>query len=364
MDNQNNKQLNFTVGPVMTYQEVLDIGAQDVPYFRNQSFSNVMLENEKIIKQLLKAEDTTKVVVLTGSGTLAMEASITNFCEKDDHLLIVNGGGFGKRFAELADCFGIKHSEINVGFGKVVTKEMLDEYQAKIDAGTRFTHLYVNLDETSTGTLYDLKLLSDFAKKNNLLFVVDAISAFLADEIDLSKTPIDVLITSSQKALALPPGISMLVLSEKAINKKTDIPVYYASVKMALDNSWRGQTPFTPAVQIILQLNARLKECIKNDTVAQTKKISAIIRNRMKELGFKEVSENTSNAVTAFYMIEGYSAKDMFKYLEDKHNIWICPNGGDIADTVFRIGNIGNITEEDIERLMSGIVEFLNTYEK
>ena len=277
------KKLNLTLGPVMAWPEILDIGAQDVPYFRNQMFSDIMLENESMIKRILRTPDNYRCVVLTGSGTHGMEASITNFAQKDDHLLIIVGGKFGGRFSEIADCFGIQHTEINVGFGKVVTKEMLDEYQAKIDSGTKFTHLYVNLDETSTGTLYDLKMLSEFAKKNNLLFVVDAISAFLADEIDLSKTPIDVLIISSQKALALPPGISMLVLSEKAINKKTDIPVYYASVKMALDNSWRGQTPFTPAVQIILQLNARLKECIKNDTVTQTKKISAIIRNRMKE---------------------------------------------------------------------------------
>lgn len=352
------KKLNFTLGPVMAWPEILKIGAQDVPYFRNQMFSDIMLENESIIKRILKTPDNYKVVVLTGSGTLGMDASITNFCEKNDHLLIVVGGKFGGRFAEIADCFDIQHTDIKLEFGKTLTQERLDEYQSKIDAGTKFTHLYVNLDETESGTLYDIKMLSEFAKKNNLFFVVDAISAFLADEINYQKIDIDVMITSSPKGLALPPGLAILVLSEKAINKKSDIPVFYGNIREELNNSWRGQTAYTPAVQTIFQLNAMLHIAEKENLVQRCAKISKQIRGRMTSLGFKEVSNNPSNAVTAFYMVEGYSARDLFLYLEEK-NIWICPNGGDLADKVFRIGNIGYIVQEDIDVLINNIQQFL-----
>ena len=357
------KKLNFTLGPVMAWPEILEIGAQDVPYFRNQMFSDIMLENESIIKRILRTPDNYRCVVLTGSGTHGMEASITNFAQKDDHLLIIVGGKFGGRFSEIADCFGIQHTDIKLEFGKTLTQERLDEYQAKIDLGAKFTHLYVNLDETESGTLYDLKMLSEFAKKNNLFFVVDAISSFLADEINYEEINIDVMVTSSPKGLALPPGLAILVLSEKAIHKETDIPVFYGNIKEELNNSWRGQTAYTPAVQIILQLNKMLKIAEKENLVQRCAKISKQIRGRMTSLGFKEVSNNPSNAVTAFYMVEGYSARDMFKYLEQK-NIWICPNGGEMADKVFRIGNIGYILQEDIDILIKNIEEFLVEFKK
>ena len=123
--------LNFTVGPVMSSEEVLKIGGEQTPYFRNDEFSKVMLENEELMKEFTYAGDDSRVVFITGSGTAAMEATVMNVFNESDKLLIVNGGGFGQRFVDLCKLHNISHDEIKLEFGCDVTKEILDSYSDK-----------------------------------------------------------------------------------------------------------------------------------------------------------------------------------------------------------------------------------------
>lgn len=347
--------LNFTIGPVMSNKKVLEIGAEQTPYFRTSEFSNLMFENEKLIKKFLNTTNDSKVIFITGSGTASMEATVTNVFTKKDKILIINGGGFGQRFVDLCKLHKINYEEVKIAMGKQITKEMLSKYNNK-----NFTSLIINIHETSTGTHYDLDLLSKFCKKNNLFFVVDAISSFLADEIDMQNHNIDVLITGSQKALACPPGISVIVLSKKAIEKiyKNKPKTMYFDLKNALENAKRGQTPFTPAVSILRQINVRLKEIDSNggvqSEIAKTKKIAEDFRLQIKNLPFEIVSESMSNAVTPLHPLNA-SADDIFHILKDEYDIWICPNGGDLKDKVFRVGHIGNISLEDNKKLINAL---------
>lgn len=344
--------LNFTVGPVQSSESVLEIGSQQVPYFRTPEFSAVMLENERLMKKFAKAEAGARVVFLTGSGTASMEASIINSFTPDDKLIIINGGSFGKRFTEICDIHDIPYSEVKLRFGQKLTEEMLSEYDGK-----DYTGFVVNIHETSSGVHYDPELISRFCKKNNLFILVDAISSFLADEIDMGALGIDILITGSQKALACPPGISVIVMSEKAVErvKANHVKSLYFDLKDALKNAERGQTPFTPAVGTLLQIHSRLKEIEANGGVEfETEKIAEIaedFRNKIKDLPFECVSESPSNAVTSLHPLN-VSAYDVFTRLKDEYNIWICPNGGEMADKVFRVGHIGALTVEDNTELV------------
>lgn len=347
--------INFTVGPVQSYDAVKKIGAEDVPYFRTPEFSEVMLENEALIKEFAGADESYKVVFMTGSGTASMEASVINTLTSEDKALIVNGGGFGQRFVELCTIHKIPFEEIKLEPGKKLTAEHLSEHENK-----GYTAFIVNIHETSTGVYYDINLISEFCRRNNLFLIVDAISSFLADEISLVKFNIDIMITGSQKALACPPGISVIVLSEKAIERvnKTASVCMYLDLKSALKNAERGQTPFTPAVGTLLQINARLKEIKSNGGASsEVKKIHALaedFRNKIKELPFEIVSESLSNAVTPLHPLTA-SACDIFTILKDEYNIWVCPNGGDMAEKVFRVGHIGNLTVEDNDVLISAL---------
>lgn len=350
--------LNFTVGPVQEYESVLRIGANRTPYFRNSSFSKIMLENEEMLKTLAYASDGARAVFLTASGTGAMEAAIMNSFTRQDKVLVVNGGGFGKRFAQICSVHHIPYEELIVPYEETLSEKMLSAYDGK-----EFTGFVVNMHETSIGKLYDMDLIADFCRRNHLYLVVDAISAFLADPFYMDRWNIDVVITSSQKALAVPPGISMILLSDKAVKRVYDNPVesFYFNLADALKDGERGQTPFTPAVSILLQIHERLLGLMKVGVEQENRRIADLaehFREGIKGLPLTIASSSLSNAVTPL-MPEGISAYKIFEVLEDKYHIWVCPSGGELRDKLFRVGHIGDLTPKDNEQLIDALREIL-----
>ena len=347
--------LNFTVGPVMSDEEVRKIGGEQVPYFRTPEFSAVMLENEKLMKKFAKAGENARVVFITGSGTASMEAAVMNVFDETDKVLVVNGGSFGHRFVELCQIHDVPYEEITLETGKALTKERLDAYDGK-----GFTGFLVNVHETSTGVHYDINMISEFCKKNGIFLVVDAISSFLADEFDMAELGVQVMITGSQKALACPPGVSVIVLSGEAVQRveSRNVKCMYLNLKSALKNGERGQTPFTPAVGTLRQINARLKEIEAAGGVeSETQKIAALaqdFREKIKDLPFEIVSNSMSNAVTPLHPLN-VSAYQVFTTLKDEYGIWVCPNGGELADKIFRVGHIGALTKEDNTTLVNAL---------
>lgn len=349
--------INFTVGPVQSAECVKAIGAQDVPYFRTAEFSDVMFENERLIKEFANAPDDSRVVFITGSGTASMEAAVMNCFSPDDLVMVINGGSFGHRFVELCELHSIPYIEIILPMGTPVTQEDLEQHYRE-----GVTGFIVNMHETSTGVLYDMDMIGRFCKNHNLFLVVDAISAFLADKFDMQAVGADIMIAGSQKALACPPGISLIVLSPRAVDRVNNAKVkcMYFDLHNALKNGERGQTPFTPAVGILLQINARLKEIEKAGgaevEINRTQELAQDFRDRIKDLPLETVSQSLSNAVTPIHPLN-VSAYDIFLTLKDEYGIWVCPNGGDMADKVFRVGHIGNLTIDDNTLLINALTE-------
>ena len=345
--------INFTVGPVQSSEAVRAIGAQQVPYFRTSEFSEVMFENERLVKKFAKASKESKVVFLTGSGSASMETAIMNTLSPSDKALVVNGGSFGHRFVELLELHHVSYTEIKLEHGKALKPEHLAPYEGK-----GYTAFLVNKHETSTGVHYDMNLISGFCKRNNLFLIADCISSFLADSFNMASLGVDIMLTGSQKALACPPGISVMVLSPKAIERinNSKCVCQYLDLQIALKNMERGQTPWTPAVGILLQINARLKEIdaqggVENE-IARIGGLARYFREGIKDLPFEIVSESLSNAVTPLHPMTA-SAYDIFLKLKDEYGIWICPNGGDMKDTIFRVGHIGALTTTDYDKLIA-----------
>lgn len=349
--------LNFTVGPVMSSEAVCAIGAEQVPYFRTAEFSATMKENEALMTQFTKAPEGSRVVFITGSGTASMEATVMNVFTPADKVLVVNGGSFGHRFVQLCEIHDIPHTEIALEMGHKLTAEHLAPYE-----GQGYTGFLVNLDETSTGVLYDIHLISQFCHRNNIFLVVDSISSFLADPFNMQALSVDVMITGSQKALACPPGISIIVLAPQAVERvcSREVKSMYFNLKDALKNGERGQTPFTPAVGILRQINARLKEIEAAGGVeSENQRMAALaadFREKIKALPLTIVSQSLSNAVTPLHP-HNVSAYDIFLKLKDEYNIWVCPNGGDMADKVFRVGHLGALTPADNTTLVAALTD-------
>ena len=345
--------LNFTVGPVISSKEVCSIGALQVPYFRTAEFSEIMLENEKYMLQYTKAPVGSKTVFMTCSSTGSMEAVIMNCFTTKDKVLIINGGTFGQRFVDICEIHEVPYVALELEHGRKLTKEKLYEYDDQ-----DFTGLLVNVDETSTAVLYDTKMLGEFCKKNNLFFVCDCVSSFLADPFDMEECGADVMITGSQKVLACPPGISIIVLAPKGLERveSSNVRTMYFDLKNALKNQERGQTPFTPAVGILLQINERLKEIDRNGGAdAEVNKVAAQARDfreKIKDLPFELVSESPANGVTSVHPTTA-DAYEIFLKLKDEYGIWICPNGGEMKNTIFRVGHIGALSHDDNTTLVN-----------
>lgn len=355
--------INFTVGPVQMEPEIRAIGAEELPYFRTPEFSAVMKENEALMCQFMKAESGSRAVFLTGSGTSAMEAGVMNLFTAQDKLLIVNGGSFGARFVKICQIHKIPFTEIRLECGKALRSEHLEPYAAQ-----GYTGFVVNVHETSTGVYYDMELISRFCRENQLCLVVDAISSFLADDFRMEEWGVDLAITGSQKALALPPGIAVMVLNQRAVKRvqESQFESLYLDLKAYLKDGERGQTPFTPAVGILLQMHRRLKRIEENGLATEQTKIRALaedFRGKLSGLPFEMVSESLSAAETSLHPTgidaEGLpvSAYRVFEILKDEYGIWVCPNGGELADTVFRVGHMGNLTSADNDALIHALID-------
>jgi aspartate aminotransferase-like enzyme len=359
--------INFTVGPVQSSEAVHEIGARDVPYFRTAEFSEVMLENERLMLKFSGAPEGARAVFITGSGTASMEAAVMNILTPEDRALVVNGGSFGARFCKICEIHGVPHDEIRLATGKALKTEDLShaETQKRRDGQKQYTAFLVNKHETSTGVHYDMRLISEYCKEHGLLLMVDNISSFLCDDFSMAELGADVMITGAQKALACPPGVSIIILSPRALERvaRNDPRCMYFDLKDALANQMRGQTPFTPAVGTLLQINARLKEIdsVGGVTVEvnRAKELAEYFRNRIKDLPLEIVSESLSNAVTPLHPTNGMSAYEIFLKLKDEHGIWVCPNGGELKNQVFRVGHMGNLSRDDYDKLVDALYKIL-----
>lgn len=345
--------LNFTVGPVMCSDEVRAVGGEQVPYFRTPEFSNIMFENEQLMLKFSKAPTGSKVAFMTNSSTGSMEAVVMNCFDSSDRVLIIDGGSFGHRFVELCEIHDVPHEVLTLNHGQMLSRERLYQYDNK-----GFTGLLVNIDETSTGVLYDSEMIGAFCRKNKMFYVCDCVSSFLADPFDMAHCGADVMITGSQKVLACPPGVSIIVLAPKAIERvmNTKVKSMYFNLADVLKNMERGQTPFTPAVGILRQINTRLKEIeTAGGADSEIERVAAQaedFRKKISDLPFELVSESPANGVTPVHPINADAYK-IFEILKDEYGIWICPNGGDMKSEIFRVGHIGYLNHDDNDTLIN-----------
>jgi aspartate aminotransferase-like enzyme len=181
---------------------------------------------------------------------------------------------------------------------------------------------------------------------------------FVTDNISMTDQHIDALIISSHKGLALPPGVSMVILSPRAIDKVAQIRSLYFNFRNYLEDGLRGQTPFTPAVTILLQLHARLKQ-IERDTleheIEKARRIADYFRKHLSAWPLGLYSRFMPNAMTTLTPTNGESASCIVKHLAEHCNIIVAPNGGALKDTVFRVSHMGDMTNEYVDVLITAL---------
>lgn len=340
----------FTVGPVEMYPETLQIEGTQLPYFRTEEFSAKMKECERMFLRTVNAPEGAYYFPLTCSGSGAMDAVVANLFTEEDKVLIIDGGSFGHRFTEICERYRIPADVYALAFREAFSRERFEQYN-----GGGYTALLVNVCDTSTGQLYDLDYLNDFCRRNGMLLVADAVSAYLADEIDMARQGVDVLFTASQKALALSPGLALVALSRRARERaaKNRVP-YYFDFNAAIENQKRGQTPFTCPVGTLLALHQRLQSISKagvHETVALHAHRAEYFRRQLAGLPVELPEIPLSNSCTPLIFPDG-NAPRIFENLKNKYGLVLTPSGGNWRSLQLRVGHLGNLTDADFNLLV------------
>lgn len=343
-------------GPTEIEGDVRAAGSFPMVYNRTPEFSHFLLNLTEKLKRIFKTQN--DVYILASSGTGAMEAAVTNLLSPGDEVVILSGGTFGHRWYEIAERFSINCNLITVDQGESVDPLKIKE---KITSNTKA--VFVTANETSTGVTIDLKSIGQIVEETQAVLVVDAISSLVADPIETDKWHCDVVISASQKALAVPPGLSLVSISEKAwrLVEKSRIPKYYFDLRMFRENLPRGQTPFTPAISLLYQLNIRLDKLLKSDlnnVIQEQHSKSVSLQKGLNALGLKVIGSRPSNGVVGI-LFEKHNAYEIVQKLRDDYQIEITPSPGADKTRIARVGLFGDIKKEDIEELLSALKKIL-----
>ncbi len=329
--------------------DILQIAAQQIPYMRTEWFSGVMKENEKMLLDMIGCRGG-RVMFYTASGTGAMDAVVENYVAAQGKAFVIDGGSFGHRWAQLCEYHGVEHDVMTVPFAKDINYDELDV----MVADSKPKVFLCQHHETSSGQKFNLAKISSICRKYGVSLVVDVISSFLADELNMDDYGIDVAITSTQKGLNVPPGAALVFLSENALKKEFLHRNYYFDFQDNLKNLERGQTPFSPATTLFMQVNERMKRNTAKGIeaiVAECKAKAEYFRGLCRKYGWEVPAECPSNAITGFFVHR--NGDILFKELQKK-DIFIMPCG---KPDFFRVSHMGLQTNEDLDNLAAAIHE-------
>lgn len=353
----------FTVGPVEPFPEIAAVRQQTIPYFRTSSFSDVMLGNERGLLRLLDAPQGSVAVTLAASGTGAMEAAVANCLDPQKRTLLIEGGTFGHRFGELMAAHGIPHDTLLLPFGEALSPAHFAAFEAN-----DYDAVALNLHETSIGQLYPIDVVAGFARRHGALLVADIIGSFLADAFSMRESAVDVAILSSQKGLCLSPGLSVVALSERAqarVPRLSKAAPYYFNFEAYLRDRPRGQTPFTPAVYVVHELQAMLGLIERAGGAAAW--MGRVQRNKQRfleaiaPLPLSLPACPGSNLLTPLLFPDTCDASEVFRYLMDRFGVYVNPCGGALAHRMLRVAHIGNLMPEDFTLLAERLDEAIRT---
>ena len=337
------------------------VNAMLTPMINHRSDDFRKLYKDIINKTQTVFETENDVVVLTTSGTGAVETSVINLIKKDDVVIIPVNGEFSTRLADLIDNYGGKTIRINSPYGQNPPIEKIEE---AFEKNSNIKALYVVYNETSTGTtLRNLSKFGDICKAHGAYFVVDAVSILGGDELPVDKWNVDICFTATQKALAAPPGIAPISISKEA--KKYMIenppPSQYLNLKRYFkyyNDSF--ETPFTPALSLFYAyqeaLNIIIEEGMEN-RINRHRKCANAFYSGLEALGFTPFADadSRSNVVIAVNYLPGIDDKKFRELISTKFKVLLAGGFGELKGKVFRVGCMGEVSSYHVMRTLSAI---------
>lgn len=351
------KRYLLAPGPTPVPPEVLLAMARPMIHHRAPEFDKLFAEVRDGLKWLFQTRN--DVLMLAASGTGGMEGSVSNFLTPGDKALTINGGKFGERWTKLCKTFGAQVTEIKVEWGHAVNPQMVADALKK-DPGIKA--VYVQASETSTGVAHDVKTLAQIVRAHeDTILVVDAITALGVFDLKVDDWGIDVVITGSQKALMLPPGLAFVSVSEKAwqVADKAKNAAFYFNFKKERENQQKNQTAFTPAVSLIIGLQEVLK-MLKAEGLDAVFGRQAAMAHAMRE-GIKAAGlalfpkESPSDALTAISAPDGIDGQAVYKNLRVQYGITAAGGQDHLKGKIFRVSHMGYMDRFDVITAVAAI---------
>jgi aspartate aminotransferase-like enzyme len=342
------KHYLLSPGPTPIPNEVALAMSETMIHHRTPQFNAVFTEAREGLKKLFGTKS--DVLMLASSGTGAMEASVANLFSSGDKVLVINGGKFGERWLNIANAYGLTPIEMKVEWGQAVK---VADVEKQLKANPDIQGVMIQASETSTTVLHPVKEIAKLTK-NGPLFLVDGVTAVGVVPVPVDEWGIDVLVTGSQKALMLPPGLGFIALSDRAWEKtkKAKLPRFYFDLNLERKNQQKGSGAFTPAVSLIFGVRASLRmldrEGLEN-VYARHARLCRATRAAATALGLKLLApDSPSPAATGVYMPGGIDADQVLDYLRDNMNITLAEGQDQLKGKVIRIAHVGYMGAFDV----------------
>lgn len=351
------KRYLMAPGPTPVAPGTLLAMAEPMIHHRSPQFSAILAEVEEGLKFIFQTKN--DVLILVASGTGAMEGAVTNFLSAGDKALVVRGGKFGERWEEICSAYGVKVLTIDVEWGKSIRPEQIE---AALKAEKDIKAVYIQAHETSTGVKHPVEAIGKIVQAYpGTILVVDAISALGVYDLKTDDWHVDVMVSGSQKALMLPPGLAFASVSEKGwgLNKTSSLPKFYFDFAKERKSLAKNTGAYTSAVTLIIGLQQVLRQVKAmglEAIFAQNKRLSEATKAGIQALGLKfYAEENPSEALTAIRAPEGINGQDVVKTLREKYGVTIAGGQAQAKGKIFRISHMGYVNEFDVIVALSAL---------
>jgi aspartate aminotransferase-like enzyme len=347
----------FTPGPVEIPVRVLQAMSVPQPHHRTEGFRKTFLE---VTEKLARLHGTKgEVFMLAASGSGAMEAAVANLMAPGEHALFVNGGKFGERWGEVLKGFGVPAESFDVEWGEAADVNRIAE---RLKARPEIRAVFATHSETSCGSLHDARALAQACREHGRLLALDGITSVGIHELPQDEWGVDAVICGSQKGLMVPPGIATLSLAPQARERIEGqrLPRCYFDLRRYRKSLPTGDTPWTPAISLVLALDESLKMIFEEGLPAvheRHRRLALATRAGVKALGLELFPRAPSHSVTAVKAPAGHDASAVIKHLRAAHGITIAGGQDRVKGKIFRLGHMGNYDGADILGLLGALEE-------
>ena len=337
-------------GPTSVPQEVVQAGTADMINHRGPEFADLIARVTERARQVYRTDG--DVFVLTASGTGGMESAVVNHVGPGDRVLVVTIGVFGKRFVELVRVFGGEPVELAFEYGTAADPTAIDEALAKDDS---LCAVLVTHNETSTGVTNPLEDIAKVVRKHDRLLIVDAISSLSSVPVETDAWGLDVVVSGSQKGWMVAPGLAFVSVSERAwaAQERCTTPRFYMDLRRARTSLESGQTPWTPAISLLFQLDRALDMLLDEGMErvwARQQRLAGMVRAGLQEMGLElfAADGHRSDTVTSIKPPEGVEVAALLKIAREEHHTVFAGGQADLRGRIFRFGHLGLVTEDDV----------------